>query len=74
MATKSKVRHLSSVYNVSAKLKLDVGMTIEATSLEEAVAKSKTLKINDFIDFSALGIEHNDSDEPDVYSVWRNDY
>jgi len=71
MATKKKVTS-NSTYNVSAKLKLDVGMEIQASSLEDAVAKSKELKIGDFLDLS--GLDHNDSDDPDVYSVWRNDY
>lgn len=58
-------------YQVQAFLKLDVGMEIEAASLEEAAAKGKALTIHDFIDFKALGLDHNDSKRPDVYSVFR---
>lgn len=60
-------------YHISAKLTMDVGKEILATSLEDAVVKANELKIQDFINFGELGLDHNDSSDPDVYIVWRDD-
>lgn len=72
MATVKKIVKKTR-YIVSAKLKVDVGITIEADSLEEAVTKANALKILDFIDFDALGLDHNDSEQPEIYGLYKND-
>lgn len=61
-----------TVFTASIKLKLDVGVEIEANSLAEAVEKANALKVNEIVDFEAIGLEHMDSEKPDVHSVWRN--
>lgn len=70
MATKKET---PKTFEVMANIKVQVGMTITANSLEEAVTQANALKITDFIDFNASGLAHNDSETPDVYSVFRND-
>jgi hypothetical protein len=70
MATKKET---PKTFNVMANLKVQVSMDITANSLEEAVTQANALKINDFIDFKASGLDHNDSDTPDVYGVFRNE-
>lgn len=67
-----KITPKNRTYHVSAKLTLDVGMEIAADSLQDAAAKASALKITDFIDFKALDLDHNDSENPDVYSIWRD--
>jgi hypothetical protein len=45
-------------YCIEGRMGLCVGLTVQAKSLDEAIEKSKTLKLTDFIEF--LG-DHNDS-------------
>lgn len=47
------------MFSITAKISLDTSLVIYATSLEEAVAKSSTLDIHDFV--KILG-DHNDSE------------
>ena len=55
-------------YNVTATLHLEVGLDVEAASLEEAVAKSKSLKESDFVTI------HGDYNEGsiEITSAWKN--
>ena len=62
-----------SIYNVMAKLQVNVGMDIDAMSLQDAVEIANTLKVSDFIDFTASGLDHNESESPDVYGVFKNE-
>jgi hypothetical protein len=45
-------------YQVTGRIDIEVGVSVRAASVEEAVAKSKDLSIDDFV--TVLG-EHNDS-------------
>ncbi len=70
MATKKPTL---GTYSVMAKLQVTVGRDIEATSLQDAVERANALKVSDFIDFTASGLDHNDSESPDVYGVFKNE-
>lgn len=71
MATAKKEVVTSKRYSVQAKLTIDVGMEIQASSLEDAAMQAAGLDVSDFIDFNEQGLEHNDSEKPDVYGIFR---
>lgn len=58
---------------ISAKFGVDLGLTIKATSLEDALAKSKTLKPGDFINFNKAGVSVHDYSVPEIYSIYKED-
>ncbi len=60
------------VYTATAKLKIEVGVEIEANSLEEAATKAKELKVSEIIDFEGAGVELQDYETPDISAIWRN--
>lgn len=55
-------------FNVTAKIQVEVNIDIEATSLADAVTKSSSLKIHDFI---TLDGEQWDS-SIDIKGVWKS--
>lgn len=55
-------------FNVTAKLSVEVNINIEATSLADAVTKSSSLKIRDFITID--GEEWDSS--LDIKGVWKS--
>ena len=58
MATKKTTENKQQRFSIYSKITLDTSIEIAADSLEDAVAKSKSLIIDDFIDIHG---EHNDS-------------
>jgi hypothetical protein len=63
MAT-AKIRKVATtnprkMFNVFAKINLDVYLEIDADSLEDALTRARDLTVNDFVSFTS---EHSDSD------------
>jgi hypothetical protein len=67
MATKKIEK--ATLYTATAKLKIAVGVEVEANSLEEAAVKAKTLKVHEILDLE--GVEVMDYETPDISAVWR---
>ncbi len=69
MATK-KVSTATKTYNVTGKIRADVGIDISAPSWEEAVTKAGQLKLEDFVEL--LG-DRYDSETPEIRTIFIND-
>lgn len=57
MATKKAI---GRSYEISLRINVEVGVTVAAESLEDALVQAKNFKVSDVIDFN--GNSHNDSD------------
>lgn len=64
MATKKAV---GRSYSVSFRINLEVGVTITAPTMEEALTQAKAMKVDDLLDFD--GLEQNDS-AIELVSIW----
>jgi hypothetical protein len=69
MATKKATTGTKS-YNVTGRIRADIGIDISASSWEEAVSKAQELKIDDFIDIQG---DHYDSQDPEIRTIFINE-
>lgn len=67
MASKPKTKE----YLITGRIHIDVGVAVNANTLDEALEKAKQLKIGDFIEI--LG-EHNDSQGPTIVTICENSF
>lgn len=67
----AKATTRKKTYTVTGRVHVDVGLEVEANSLEEAMTKAKDLKLTDFVNI--LG-ENNDSSGPEIVSIFSGEY
>jgi hypothetical protein len=60
-------RYTPKTFTVTGRIHIDVGIEVPAKDLEEAFAKAKGLKLENFIEI--LG-DHIDSSGPKIVSIW----
>ncbi len=60
-------KNRNNTFTILAKIVLETNIEVSASSMEEALEKSKSLKINDFIDIHG---DHLDS-ELDINGVYK---
>lgn len=65
MSTKSK----SKTFIVSVAFSVDLGVSVSADSLEQALEKARALKVVDILDLD--GLEYNDSSEIKVSGLFE---
>jgi len=62
-------KELSNTYTVYADLKLNVGLEIHATSLEDAVIQAMKLTTTDFVGING---EFMDDEKPFISGIYTN--